>query len=62
MSASEEQLRLICGYIGQTYPQAGRRTRGRPHRSFMAVVKGNMQRVGNRGRVRWSQVIRCGKP
>ena len=45
----------------------GRRSRGRPKRRFMDVVKEDMKVVGVReedaeDRVRWRQLIRCGDP
>ena len=45
----------------------GRRTRGRPKRRFMDVVKEDMKLVGvteeeAQNRVRWRQMIRCGDP
>lgn len=57
------------GYTGQrvlNMELPERRKRGRPQRSFMDVVKEDMQRFGGTGgcwdRVSWRQMICCGDP
>ncbi|KAK2875054.1 hypothetical protein Q8A73_024333, partial [Channa argus] len=62
--------RRNCEYIGRRMLRLelpGRRSRGRPKRRFMDVVREDMKLVGVReedaeDRVRWRHMIRCGDP
>ena len=57
-------------YIGRRMLELelpGKRSRGRPKRRFMDVVREDIKVVGVRGedtenRVRWRKLIRCGDP
>lgn len=53
--------------MGVEYRAASRRNREGPQKSFMGVVKEDMQRLGvreedARNRVSWRQMIHCGNP